>query len=140
MTNTLDKNEKGSSKGDRKRGLQYTKEFVPIMLLYTAAILTSSKIGDDTQPKKWIGTILPMIPITLVAWVVARHVKRLDEYARLQVYKSLAVSFGVTMVTTLFCSFLAFNKLVVDEPMLVMAPFLVGMTFWGLLAIVLLRK
>jgi hypothetical protein len=140
MTNKLDKIEKGSSRGDRQRGLQYTREFVPIILLYTAAILSTSAIGDDTEPKKWLGTILPMVPVTMGAWVVARHVRRLDEYARLQVFKALALSFGVAMVTTLFCSFLAFNNLVVDAPMLVMAPFLVGMTFWGLLSIVMLRK
>jgi hypothetical protein len=142
MTNKLDtprKVEKGMSRSERENAKQFAKEFVPVVVLYTASISITTRMGHGTTAKQWLAVLLPMIPVLLGVWIIRRHILRLDEYAQIQTYKAIAVSFALSMVACVFCSLIAFADLNLS-PMLVFAPFLVGTSIWGVLSCVFLNR
>jgi hypothetical protein len=87
---------------------RYFIEFNAAMLLYIAAVVGRKfaiyYVGDPTL--KTLILISPIVPIMLIAFAVVRFYRRIDEYHRLQILESLAISAGVTAVVTISWIFL----------------------------------
>jgi hypothetical protein len=132
MTNKLDKAEKGEAKGDRVRAHAYLRDFVPAMLLYGVTMVIAGTIGNDTTWKKWFFVGINLLPIGLVVRAVVRSIRRSDEFERLTQFKGMAIGFGVTMVTSLICAFMASAEIQISALVAGWAPFMTGMLAWGL--------
>jgi hypothetical protein len=136
MTNKLYSSDAdaGVSLGDRSRKRAYLREFLPVMVLYVIAVVVTVTIGRDTNAKKTIFVVATFIPILMGVVVIVRHLKRLDEFERIVTYRAMAVSFGVAMVVSVFIALFASSGLHVDSKIAAWAPFMVGMSTWGVLS------
>jgi hypothetical protein len=133
MTKKLDTTETGSSLGDKRRTRAYLKEFGPAMILYVVAIFGTSALGTDTTAKKVIFLAATTVPLLLATVAVVRQVGRSDEYQRLIAYRSMAIAFAVTMVTSVFIALITSAGFTVNPRLTSWVPFLVGMFTWGAL-------
>ena len=87
---------------------RYFIEFNGAILLYLATVLGRSyaihHVSDPTL--RTLILISPIPFVCLAAWAVVRFYRRIDEYHRLQLLESLAISAGVTAVVTISWIFL----------------------------------
>jgi hypothetical protein len=134
MTNKLYSTDAGVSLGDRNRKRAYLREFIPVVALYVVAVGVTVTIGIDTNAKKAIFVVATFIPILMGVVVIVRHLKRLDEFERIVTYRALAISFGFAMVAAVFIALLASSGLNLNSKIAAWAPFMVGMSTWGVLS------
>lgn len=140
MTNKLDRLDRGSSLGDKQRKRAYLREFVPAMVLYIMAIGATSAIGRDTTPKKVLFLCATFVPVLLVAIAIFRHIRRLDDFEKLMIFRAMAIGFGLAMVTSIFFALASSAGLEFNPDLSAWAPFMIGMTAWGVLAAQHLRS
>jgi hypothetical protein len=74
------------------------------------------------------------VPALMQVAVIVRHLKRLDEFERVVTYRAMAISFGVAMVVSIFIALLASAGVEVNSKVAGWAPFIAGMTTWGVLS------
>jgi hypothetical protein len=134
MTNKLDSDDKGVSLGDKRRKRAYLKEFGPAMALYTIAIFSAAAIGRDTTAKKAFFVTATFLPVLLSAWAIIRQLRRQDEFERLMAYRAMSIAFGVTMLTSVFLALMTSADVKVSSDLAAWAPFMTGMTTWGLIS------
>jgi hypothetical protein len=140
MTNRLDSEEVGFSRGDHLRKRSYLREFGPAMALYVGTIVVTTSLGVDRSWKQWLFVGLNMLPVLLMAWAILRHLRRLDEFERLKTMEAMTVGFGVAMVTALGCALTASAGIGISALVAAWAPFMAGMAAWGLLACLYVRS
>lgn len=113
---------------------RYFIEFNGAILLYLVAVLgrvyAMHHVSDPTL--KTLILISPIPFICLAAWAVVRFYRRIDEYHRLQILESLAISAGVTAVVTISWVFL--EDVGFPHPPIWYA-FMVLMGCWGITAL-----
>jgi hypothetical protein len=134
MTKKLDSSDVGVSLGDRRRQRAYLKEFAPAMALYVVAVFVTATIGVDTVAKQALFVSATFVPALMQVAVIVRHLKRLDEFERVVTYRAMAISFGVAMVVSIFIALLASAGVEVNSKVAGWAPFMTGMTTWGVLS------
>lgn len=87
---------------------RYFIELNAALLLYIAAVVgrvyAVHHVGDPTL--KTLILVSPILPAMLAALAVVRFYRRMDEYHRLQLLESLAISAGVTAVVSVSWGFL----------------------------------
>jgi hypothetical protein len=133
MTSSLDSRRR--SEGDRARARAYNREFWPAMAAYVvvlAAVVTWGGL-DGHSPWRFVWALAPVLPAACTVGVVLRHVRRVDEYQRVQLLQSLAVGFAVAMLTAITLGFLSVAGLRLAE-----APWIVygaGMLGWAVTGI-----
>ena len=112
---------------------RYFIEFNGAMLLYIGAVFGRAyAVHYVSDPVLKTLILLSPIPfVCLAAWAVVRFYRRMDEYHRLQLLESLAISAGVTAVVTISWVFL--EDVGFPHPPIWYA-FMVLMACWGIAA------
>jgi amino acid transporter len=134
MTNKLDKHDRGVSLGEQRRNRAYYKEFGPAMAAYVCAVFAGVWIGNDTPWKRVFFVAITFVPVLLGCIAMVRHVRRIDEFERLQVYRAMAISFGIAMVVSIFLALMTSAGIKLSAELLAWTPFIAGMITWGALA------
>jgi hypothetical protein len=109
MTRDLDtdgRDEPRTSFGDRRRNRRFYKElgfaFVLEVALFAGAIAVIFTKGTVIR-KSFGAALLLTVPLLValigIAVVVIRHIGRLDDYQRMMTYRSLAIAFGLTLMS-----------------------------------------
>jgi hypothetical protein len=78
-------------------------------LMFYAAVLYGALTFGPAMPDGALKTavmLTPMLPVLLAAWAIARHLARVDEYARKMVLECIAIAFAVTAGVTFTYGFL----------------------------------
>jgi hypothetical protein len=85
----------------------YLIELSTVMGFYVAAIVARTWLLAHTADPMLGQAIklMPVLPIWLCFLAVLRHYRRIDEYERLQLLKTLAIAFGITSCTLVSYSF-----------------------------------
>ena len=93
---------------ERKLLFRYLGEMVGVFFLYAAVLIGSIEIAERLHkgPLQTAVVLTPMIPFLIMLAVIVRHVRRLDEYVRLQMLENIVVVAGVTAGLTLTYGFL----------------------------------
>ncbi|HMN47174.1 MAG TPA: hypothetical protein PKE27_21530 [Povalibacter sp.] len=77
---------------------KYRLELGASLAIYLGALFVSLRLAKSMDP----GTlrtallIIPVIPVMLAVWAIARHFQRMDEFMRLRSLESFAVAGAVT--------------------------------------------
>ena len=89
-------------------GRTYLIELSIVMGFYVVAIVSREWPLAHTANAGLILLIklLPVLPIWLAFLAVVRHYRRIDEYERLKLLKTLAIAFGITSCSLVSYSFL----------------------------------
>ena len=87
---------------------RYFLEMTGAMVLYVAAVAITVRVAPGMQPAglKALVCIVPIIPIGLTIWAIARHFRRVDGYLRLAMLEEIAVAAAVTAGASLTYGFL----------------------------------
>jgi hypothetical protein len=93
---------------EREANSKYRVELFSAMLLYVAVLVGSISVSKELEPGpvRTLLLVVPMVPLMLAVWAIARHFRRMDEYVRLRSLESLAVAAGVTAGLSLTYGFL----------------------------------
>jgi len=86
----------------------YKRELGGAFLLYILFLVISIVVGEP-MPNGIVRTLIlisPMLPFLLMVWAIARHVRRSDEYCRLQVLEAISIAAAVTAGWTFTYGFL----------------------------------
>lgn len=92
-----------------RTGRRYVMELSATMLAYALLLVGVNKaiswgwVPDGLQIPI---ALLPMLPCLLVAWVIMRHIRRLDEMQRRMQFEALAFGFAMTALLTFAYGFL----------------------------------
>ncbi len=92
----------------KKIFIRYFAEMSVAFLFYFVVLVAVHRYGFP-MPKGTLKTLVlvsPMIPVLLTIWVIMRGIRRLDEYGRLQVLETIAITFGITAGCTFTYGFL----------------------------------
>jgi hypothetical protein len=133
MTSKLDSS--GRSEGDRAKARAYHHDFWPGMATYVLVTVAVSIWGglDGHGSWRFVWALAPVVPAAWIVRAVLRHVRRVDEYQKLQLLQSLAAGFAVAMLTAVTLGFLAVAGLRLE-----VAPWIVygaGMLGWAVTGI-----
>jgi hypothetical protein len=125
---------------DRKAGGRYALEFIPGAFAFVLLFLGIPMFIDLGAGGPWavFWALVPLVPVLWMAVAVARHVARADEYMRGVLLKSLAIAFGVAMVTAITFTLLSTANVFVERPELWV--FTAGMVGLGASIPVLARR
>ncbi|WP_339941361.1 hypothetical protein [Undibacterium luofuense] len=87
---------------------QYRKELWSCIAIYMVVLFASIWIakGITEQVLRTAIVLLPAIPAAGVLWVVIRHLRRMDDYVRLIMLETLAISGGFTALLAFSYGFL----------------------------------
>ena len=138
MTSRLDNGH--PSAGDRAKAQAYSREFWPGMAAYALVLSAVLTWGDleGHSPWRFVWALAPVLPAVWIVRAVLRQVRRVDEYQRLQLLRSLAVGFAVAMLAAITLGFLTVAGLrLADAPWMV---FGAGMLGWVLTGICVGRR
>jgi hypothetical protein len=83
---------------EKEGNRRYKIELGISMVLYMLALFGSlyyAKPMEEGTPRTLL-LLLPVIPMALAVWAIARHVARMDEYLRLRSLEGLALAAAVT--------------------------------------------
>lgn len=86
-----------------KKARQYVTEFGATIICYSILVVASSWVARTislSSPMRYAVLLSPMIGAAAMAWVIVRHVRRIDELQQRRVLESLAFSFAVTAFGT----------------------------------------
>jgi hypothetical protein len=87
---------------------KYLVELGGSTLLYIAVLFGSITLAGP-MPEGTVRSLLlllPMIPVMLMVWAIARHFARMDEFIRLRSLEGLSIAAAVTAGLTLTYGFL----------------------------------
>ncbi len=120
---------------EMKINARYFCELFGTMFLYAIFLVVSIKIAETMHHgvAQTLVVISPMVPFLLMVWAVVRHIRRIDEYVRLQALENIAIAFGVTagfVFTYGFLEGIGYHRLSMFTVWTVM------MSVWGVMAIV----
>lgn len=100
----------GSTPRERTNNRRYLIEFALALAAYTLALIVAGALLDgDTitgAVSRGAVALLPVLPVIAAAWIMIRHLNRLDEYQQFIQYRALGISFAGTAVLTMGWSFL----------------------------------
>jgi hypothetical protein len=87
---------------------RYFLELMGAMVLYAAAVAATVRVTSGIQPAalKALVCIVPMLPVALAIWAIARHLSRIDEYLRLSILQDIAIAAAATAGASLTYGFL----------------------------------
>ena len=91
---------------DAKR--RYIIEFSAVMAAYVVVLMVAVPFVSQQPESPWrlsVG-LLPLLPIVLMAWVLMRHYRRVDEMARRAIIESMAFAFVVSAPIVIMLGFL----------------------------------
>ncbi len=93
---------------ERQLLFRYLSEMIAVFFLYAAVLIISIEIANRLHngPVQTAIVLTPMIPFFLALAAIVRHVRRLDEYVRLQMLENVVVVAGVTAGLTFTYGFL----------------------------------
>jgi hypothetical protein len=93
---------------ERKLLFRYLGEMVAVFVLYAVVLVISIEIANRLHkgPVQTTVVLTPMVPFLIMLAVIVRHVRRLDEYVRLQMLENIVVVAGVTAGLTFTYGFL----------------------------------
>jgi|SRR5215831_14288983 len=93
---------------EKEANRKYFKELFGSLAVYIAVLFGSIYLAKTLAPSplRTAVVLLPMIPIMLAVWAIARHFRRMDEYVRLASLEAIAIAAGVTAGWTLTYGFL----------------------------------
>lgn len=118
------------SQGDIQQRNKYLREFLPGMVAYAVLLVLVLSQVDEESSWAPVLFLLPVLPMIWVAIAVYRSIRRSDEYARLLQYESMALAFGVMVITSLAFGFVG---IVVDNiGWASWVVFSLGMATWGI--------
>jgi hypothetical protein len=82
---------------EREARTRYLLELGAALALYMAVLVGSIYMAKTMQPglARTLVVISPSIPVVLFLWVIARQVRRMDEFVRLRTLESMAISGSV---------------------------------------------
>jgi hypothetical protein len=93
---------------EREARRKYHLELGVSMVMYLIVLFGALSIGKKMEPGALRTGLLmlPMIPVLLSIWAIARQFKRMDEFIRLRTLESLAIAAAVTAGLSLTYGFL----------------------------------
>lgn len=93
---------------ERQARNKYLVELGSALVLYMVVLFFAMSYGGDMEPglTRTLLIISPMVPVALVLWAIARHVRRMDEFVRLRTLESMAIGSGVAGAFSLTYGFL----------------------------------
>jgi hypothetical protein len=93
---------------EREVRRRYNLELGGAMVLYVAVLFTVVHLAKPMEPGATRMTLLlmPLIPIALATWAIARQFARMDEFVRLRSLESVAIAAAATAGWTLTYGFL----------------------------------
>jgi len=82
---------------EREARNKYLLELSAALALYVAVLVGSIYLAKSMQPglSRTLVVITPSIPVAVFFWVIARQVRRMDEFVRLRTLESMAISSSV---------------------------------------------
>ena len=82
---------------EREARNKYLLELSAALALYVAVLVGSIYLAKSMQPGllRTLVVITPSIPVAVFFWVIARQVRRMDEFVRLRTLESMAISSSV---------------------------------------------
>ena len=86
----------------------YFIELMLALILYTILLMAAIRYGRP-MPEGWLRTLVlvtPMIGFGMMIRTVARHIARVDEYQRLRMLETIALSAAITGAVTFTYGFL----------------------------------
>lgn len=89
-------------------GKRYTLEMLGAFVLYVG-VLIPSRSYLRTNPDADLATVIslaPVAPVLLAAWVIVRHLLRMDELQKRIQFEALAITFTITALGTIAYGFL----------------------------------
>jgi predicted membrane protein len=96
------------SAAERKAGAAYLRELFGSIAIYGALLIPSIIYGQamEAGPLKTAVLTCPMIGFVLMIWAIARHFGRMDEYQRLMMLETFALSAAFTAAVTFTYGFM----------------------------------
>lgn len=93
---------------EKRWGRRYIVEFggVLVLLLLARRLTWLALPHVDDERLRVIVALIPVAPLLLVAAVVVRHIRRVDEFLRAQILEAMAVAGGATTCAALSYTFL----------------------------------
>jgi hypothetical protein len=96
------------SSHERKVYFRYVAELSGTMLLYAVVLIIALDVTNPmkTGLLKTLILITPMGPFLLMIWVIARVLRRVDEYERMRTLEEIVIAAAVTAAWTFTYGFL----------------------------------
>jgi len=96
------------SSHERKVYFRYAAELLGTMLLYAVVLIIAIDVGNPMKKglAKTLVMIAPMGPFLLMIWVIARVLRRVDEYERMRTMESIVIAAAVTAAWTFTYGFM----------------------------------
>ena len=93
---------------EREARRKYLLELGGAMALYMVVLFGSISIGRDMPESigRTLLLLLPLVPVLLSVWAIARQFGRMDEFQRLRSLESLAIAAAITAGATFTYGFL----------------------------------
>jgi len=93
---------------ERDANRKYRLEIGASMLLYMGALFASLLLAKPMEPSvlRTLLLIVPVVPVMLAVWAIARHFRRMDEFLRMRSLESLAIAAAITAGLSLTYGFL----------------------------------
>ena len=81
----------------KRAEFRYMAEMAAAMGLYVVLLVSRPFLLAHLSGEAVQDTIkmLPVLPLWLTIWVVVRHYRRIDEYARLRLLMAISLAFGI---------------------------------------------
>lgn len=78
-------------------GQRYLVEFSLVIAIYVVAVLARPwAVAHVPSPALAVAAkLVPIVPVWLGFWVIVRHYRRIDEYARFCLLRNVAAAFGI---------------------------------------------
>ena len=86
----------------------YQKELWAGMAVYVLLLVASITLGRGLEPGilRTLFLVSPVIGVVLICWAMIRHVRRVDEFIRMEMLESIAISAVLTAGITFTYGFL----------------------------------
>ena len=93
---------------EKRIGRAYTRELIASLALYMALLFAAIRWGRPMEDgiARTLVLLSPMIGFCAALWVIARHVKRIDEYQRMRLLENVALAAAITAGLTFSYGFL----------------------------------
>ena len=93
---------------EQQANKMYLRELFGTMAVYFVALFGSNFIADQMSPglERTLVIITPIIPALLLAWVIVRQFRRIDEYIRRWSLENIGISAAITAAFALSYGFM----------------------------------
>jgi hypothetical protein len=92
---------------ERRWSRAFTRELLAFFAVYSVTLVLSLLVADSTRgPLRVAVALIPMVPFSVLGWIVLRALRRVDERERSMMYRAVALAFFATAVVSFAYGFL----------------------------------